>query len=81
MARQKEQRVKGLVNLVQSSLDTEYSRMSHFGKHNQSYGSLKGAALLQSGGIDVSRVEKLLKGVSTIMQSRTMIDVALRALS
>lgn len=33
-ARQKEQRVGKLVNLVQSSLDSEYSRLSHFGKHN-----------------------------------------------
>ena len=69
------------MNLVQSSLDSEYSRLSHFGKHNQSYGSLKGAALLSSGGIDVSRVEKLMKAVGTIMACGTLIDVALKGLA
>ena len=37
--------------------------------------------MLTSGGIDVSRVEKLMRAVNTVMNSRTMIDVALKALA
>ncbi len=70
-----ERRVGKLVNLVQSSLDSEYSRMSHFGRqqHQQSHSNLKG-------GVDVIRVEKLHSAMATIMSCRSMMEVALKSL-